>query len=284
MILRCIGCIMLCFSLSGCINPIKEEKGSLITDKISSQYLNKEVNFVIYQPPGFQKVSGNLPVIYLLHGHGGNEMDWFENDEGNIAPLLDSLIKNEKIPPCIAVSVDAGNSWYVDHVERMNSFYLGEFIPFIDSTYGDGISNPERHIAGNSAGGYGALRFAFQRPELFKSAILLSPAAYEPLPPQISSSRQVEAFNKEGEFNDSIWQSYSYKNLIPSLTASAEKPVFYLSVGDDDVYNIVPVVTSLQQFLILEHISNELRITDGGHDWACWRKNFTYALVDLFAK
>jgi enterochelin esterase-like enzyme len=211
-------------------------------------------------------------------------MDWFEPDEGNIAYLLDSLIQNKHIPPIRAVSLNAGNSWYVDRQERMNSFYLSEFIPFIEHTYAENTKQISRIIAGNSAGGYGALRFAFQKPHLFKTVLLLSPAAYDPLPPAISSSRKIDVFAMDGSFNDSVWTHFSYTNLKSSFLNAPSHPKFYISVGDDDAYTIVPVVTSIQQFFVQNQVENELRITDGGHDWNCWRDNFTSALVDSFSE
>ncbi|NND62326.1 MAG: esterase family protein, partial [Flavobacteriaceae bacterium] len=110
----------------------------------------------------------------------------------------------------------------------------------------------------------------------------LSPAAYNPLPPAISSSRKIDVFAEEGVFNDSIWKSYSYLHLLPNFLEKEDHPEFYISVGDDDAYNIVPVVSELQQLLYEAGIKNELRITNGGHDWDCWQSNFTQALVEIF--
>jgi S-formylglutathione hydrolase FrmB len=178
------------------------------------------------------------------------------------------------------VSANAGNSWYVDSVESMESFYLDEFIKHVEASL-DFNGDFKRYIAGNSAGGYGTLRFTLLQPGSFESAILLSPAAYEPLPPVVSSSRKVEAFANDGKFNDSIWQSYSYTHRIDSFLQKKEKPKFYLSVGDDDNYNIVPVVTKLQQLFLKNNVPNELRVMDGGHDWTFWKKSFVNFLTEI---
>lgn len=283
MTVRWIAGICFVFALLACSGQVPQLQGTVRSDKINSVKLNREIDYTVYEAPGFRDGNNSLSILYLLHGHGGNNMDWFEETEGNVAYILDSLISEGKIPALVAVSADAGNSWYVDGTEKMNSFYMSEFIPYFEKKYVSDNKDIKRHIAGNSAGGYGALRFALQEPNLFKNVILLSPAAYDPLPPEISSSRKVATFAKDGIFNDSIWESYSYKNLLKSLKSKKKKPVFYLSVGDDDAYNIVPVVTSLQQYFLKEGIANELRITNGGHDWACWRKNFTRALSEIFS-
>lgn len=256
------------------------DQGGYVHGVYASKVLQRDVPYNIYYPLGHD-LSDSIPLIYLLHGHGGNKDDWFQKEEGDIQGILDSLINERKIPPVIAVSISAGNSWYVDREERMETFFLSEFVPFMTERY-QLKPSARRIIAGNSAGGYGALRFSLQQPELFDEVILLSPASYEPLPPKISSSRKVTAFAVEGVFNDSIWGSFSYKHLLPSFIAQPERPNYYLSVGDDDAYNIVPVVTELQQLFLNNNIKNELRITDGGHDWQCWRTNFSNALVTVF--
>ena len=273
--------ILLFFSIVSCkpTTPI----GSVESKSISSSILQREVAFQVYLPKDEGHMTQKFPVIYFLHGHGGDEKDWFEANEGNIQVFLDSLINNKKIPPVIAVTLNAGNSWYVDRPEPMETFYLEEFIRFIESTYPIN-SNLGRIAAGDSAGGYGALRFSLLKPGLFDAVILLSPASYEPLPPAISSSRKVAAFTKDGEFNDSIWNAFSYTHRWQNLVNAPKKPKYYLSVGDDDVFNIVPVVTTLQQQMLQDRIPNELRITNGGHDWTCWQLNFTEALDDFFSE
>lgn len=260
-----------------------ETQSQVLKGTIDSKILGKKVAYKIYLPFKIDDATSTYPVLYLLHGHGGDESNWFDSDKGNIPVLLDSLRCVKQIPPFIAVSVDAENSWYVDRTEKMETFYLEEFIPFIESNYPIDIKNG-RYLGGNSAGGYGALRFALQKPDWFQDVILLSPASYEPLPPAISSSRKIEAFALNGVFNDSIWHHYSYTRLWDSFMGGNKKPKFYLSVGDDDVYNIVPVVTTLQQLMYQQQIPNELRITDGGHDWVCWRAHISEALVSIFSE
>lgn len=265
--------------LSACNSPGTNDRGN--TDFFTTKG-SLELKYHVYKPAAYENDTRTAyPAIYLLHGHGGDHDDWFQKEEGDVARILDSLIGNELIPPMLAFSLDAGNSWYVDRQVNMETFYMEEFIPETERNFridpGKG-----RFMAGNSAGGYGALRFALKFPSKFDAAILLSPAAYYPAPPNISSSRKVTAFELNGSFNDSIWRSYAYPKLLDSLQAGNEQPAYYLSVGDDDRYNIVPVVSRLQQLFLEYEAKNELRITNGGHDWKCWKVNFANALTEHF--
>ncbi len=264
-----------------CNQPVKTFNGQVEEISMYSEVLKREVAYNIYNAVSKDSLVSPKHVLYLLHGHGGDHQDWFQETEGHVVRLLDSLIASKLIPPVIAISADAGNSWYVDRHDKMETFYITEFIPYIEEQL-ELPSQYERVIAGNSAGGYGTLRFSLLFPEMFNDVILLSPAAYNPSPPAISSSRKIDVFAENGTFNDSIWQSYSYLHLVPEFVKSNDLPKFYISVGDDDAYNIVPVVTEIQQTLLEKGIENELRITNGGHDWTCWQQNFSDALTQIF--
>ena len=252
----------------------------IVTDTLESRVLNKSVAYRVYLPESY-KTNPDLPVIYLLHGHGGSDDDWFTKEEGNAKTILDSLIQIKVIKPLIAVTFNAENSWYVDSKESMESAYINEFIPFIESKYELKKTDLSRIIAGNSAGGFGALRFSLKYPELFKAAILLSPASYSPLPPDISSSRKITAFAKDGIFNDSVWKSYSYTKLVDTITTK-KYPIFYTSTGDHDEYQIFNLVSDLKAFFETHNISNETLVINGSHSWDVWQNCFTNDLIRIF--
>lgn len=253
----------------------------VLKDSLFSKTLNKYVQYRYSLPQNYDE-SQSYPIIYLLHGHGGSSQDWFAPEGGNAAVTLSEMTNNISIPPMIAVSISADNSWYVDSIENWESFYIKEFIPYFEAVFNFSDQSTIRHITGLSAGGFGALRFSLKYPSLFQNVILLSPASYHPSPPLNSSSRKIAAFAVDGVFSDSLWSTFSYKHLQHDFLKSTQRPKFHISVGDDDVFNIVPVVTDLQQFFLKNGVINELRITDGGHDWACWNANFKDALSVLF--
>ena len=257
-----------------------EVVSEVVVDTLQSKVLNKKVPIRIYQPKKQDK-SISLPLVYLLHGHGGSDDDWFTPEEGNVQHLLDSLIAANKIPKLIAVTINAENSWYVNSQENMETFYITEFIPTIESRLYSNSSVTRRYIAGNSAGGYGALNFSLKYPNLFDAAMLLSPAAYYPTPPAISSSRKIDVFSKNGQFNDSIWQSYSYTKIVNDENTNSY-PKFYISTGDDDAYQIFEVVAQLRAFFQTKNIEVETTVINGGHTWDVWRKQFVNDIIRIF--
>jgi len=260
--------------------------GVTSTYKIYSTTLQDSVAISEYYVLENGNVASNTPVLFLLHGHGANNSDWFDPKKGNVAHLLDSLRKIKAIPPVLAVSIDAKNSWYVNSKQPMQTFFMQELFSHYDGKLNRNakpfINNEHKILIGNSAGGYGSLRFAMLEPEQFKAAILLSPAAYYRVPPENSSSRKIDVFAKDQVFNDSVWHSYHYDRLFDGFKKASQKPVFYISTGDKDPYDITPVVKRLEVQLTSANALVNVRIIDGAHDWKAWRNNFVYALIAHF--
>ena len=243
-----------------------------------SALLNDSINYRVYYPAGFEEMD-SVNLLYLLHGHGGSDDDWITKEEGYVQSILDSLIGNDIIPPCVAVTYNAGNSWYVDSKLSMETFIKEEWIPYVNTGLIKDKGIQKKIIAGNSAGGFGTLRLSLLYPELFDASLLLSPAAYYPVPPAISSSRKIDVFSDENGFSETIWQSYSYVNIPLEKDKADSLPMLYLSTGDDDPYEIVHVVTQLRSYFLEHNIDHELTIIDGAHTWDVWRDRFAHDLV-----
>ena len=81
--------------------------------QFQSRALAKAFTYSLYLPDAYAAEPGRrFPVVYLLHGYGGNDRQWIEG--GKADETLDRLIGEGAIPPVIAVMPDASNSWYVD--------------------------------------------------------------------------------------------------------------------------------------------------------------------------
>lgn len=261
--------------------PTERPSSRISKDSFFSNYLDDSVSFQVYHPAKYSEFD-SLPVLYLLHGHGGSDSSWVKSSEGNIQWLLDSLIDNKLIPRVMAVTLNGSNTWYVDSDQKMESTYIQEFIPLIDSAFAENTQDHYRILVGNSAGGYGALRFSLKYPDLFQASILLSPAAYYPEPPMNSSSRKIDIYKTDTFFDVEIWKSYAHLSLINQNKTIKTLPKFYISTGDDDEYQIVKVVTDLKSLLDENHIRNELTIVNGIHDWKVWNNRFCHDIIKVF--
>ena len=141
-------------------------------------------------------------------------------------------------------------------------------------------------------GGYGAIRYLLNYPQLFGGGIVLSPAVYYPLPPADSSTREFGAFGKNDTlFVDDIWLAKNYPVTLKVLESSGLKANVYIAVGDDE-YAIPDINERLHDLDVEAHmfynlarrskaIHAEFRVMQGGHGWEVWRPAFIDALKFL---
>lgn len=242
---------------------------------IPSDMLGREWPCKVYLPGGYDSTALRYPVIYLLHGSGGDENEW-----DRIYPVLDSLIAAGIIPPLITVAPASGTSWWVDGRERFESAFFSDLIPAVDLRYRTIERREGRCVAGFSMGGYGALRYALARCDMFAAATLLSPALYAGQPPPESSARSSGAFGDP--FEAVTWSERNYPAVLEAYLPQPHRTPIYILAGDDDwnhpegfEYNIE------QQAVLLYGLLNrrgdspaELRIVDGGHSWRIWQPGF----------
>ena len=147
----------------------------------SSKILDTERNFAIYLPPGYESSNRSYPVLYLLHGGGGNQTDWIQ--QGEVAFITDNAINSGQATPMIIAMPDAGksDSGYQNDIRGKwdyEDYFFKEFMPYIESNYRIKKEKRFRAIAGLSMGGEASFVYANLQPELFSSACLLS-ASFE---------------------------------------------------------------------------------------------------------
>jgi enterochelin esterase-like enzyme len=253
--------------------------GTLVPHAFASPTLGRDWKCLVYEPDGCAAGTGQLPVLYLLHGYGGDENDWA--NAGDIVRTADSLIAGGFVPPCLIVMPDGGNLWWSDGVERMETAFFADLIPRIERTWRADPRREARFVAGLSMGGYGALRFALLHPERFGAAALLSAAIYDPLPPPASGARRSGVFGG-GTFDEALWKSRNWPALMDGYVAKRKPVPLYVLAGDDDDFRLEREATRLYQRLRDAGQPAELRIVDGGHHWDIWRRGIAEALPWLF--
>ncbi|MEZ6127924.1 MAG: alpha/beta hydrolase-fold protein [Planctomycetaceae bacterium] len=134
-----------------------------------SKLVNQQIGYCVYLPPSYSlEADRRYPVIYNLHGNGGNEFTGLES-----IAVLDEGIRAGRWPEIIMVLPNGGHStFYKDSADGrlpIESILITEFLPFIDSTYRTIAERHGRCIEGFSMGGRGATRLAVKYPEFFCS-------------------------------------------------------------------------------------------------------------------
>ena len=294
--------VLLCLA-SLLANPVRiaaadiPSAGTMTASTFQSAALGEALSYWIYLPAVYAtSPAARFPVLYLLHGRGDSMEAW-----RTIQPDLDRLIAAHEIPPVIAVLPDAPSNhragYYVDSSfsggRRVETAFTTDLVRHVDTTYRTQPDRAGRIVAGYSMGGYGALRFSLAHPELFHAAIVLSPAVYFPLPPRDSSTREFGAFGRGNlGFDDDIYREKNYPALLPSFVATRLPLVMFIAVGDDE-HALADPAEAVHDLDYEAHtlynkvrrapgITAQLRVVDGGHNWATWRPTFLEGVRYVF--
>jgi S-formylglutathione hydrolase FrmB len=224
------------------------EAGTVVTGTAPPGAAGVEIEYAAYLPPGYDTSDDTYASIYLLHGRGDTMAAWQQ-----VTDELDELIGRGDIPPLIAVMPDAPwsdrGSWYVDSEYTGGAVSPGtavetaltlDLVGHIDEAFRTVPDRRARAVGGYSMGGYGALRYALARQDVFAAGLILSPAVYVPLPPADSSARDFGGFGSgDALFDPGRYDELTYPSLLPHVDAELPTRLF-LAVGDDEWTNPDP--------------------------------------------
>jgi enterochelin esterase-like enzyme len=282
------GALFLCFvtlQLS-----FSQEKGSVLGSvKIESEILHKTVDYSVYLPYSYNSDTLKYPVIYLLHGFGGDETSWLVRC--NLANLADSLIYEGVLPETIIIMPDGDNSYYINDYKSKNNyedFFITEFIPGIESKYRIIQTKNDRTICGLSMGGFGAIILPVKHPDLFGYSISLSAAVRTP--DEFASLAQVKyETNFSPIFGDSLkgknritehWKNNSPYFLIDSVSAKDLCTInWFIDCGMND--QLYSSNKAFHEILLTNNIPHEYHMRVGSHNWNYWRSGFIEGMIYL---
>ncbi len=237
--------------------------GRIDTIVYNSTTVSTHRKALIYTPPGFTKKK-KYPVLYLLHGIGGDEKEWFNGGSPQI--ILDNLSAEGKIEPMIVVMPNGramkddraiGNIMAPDKVEAFANFekdLLNDLIPFIEKSYPVLTDRENRAIAGLSMGGGQSLNFGLGN---------------------------LDKFAWIGGFS-SAPNTKAPEVLVPNPAVANEKiKLLYISCGASD--GLIGFSYRLHNYLNKNNVPHIYFIEPGVHDFKVW-KNGLFMFSQLLFK
>ena len=242
--------------------------GNVTTTWYHSDILGSERRLSVYTPPFYDKNIQSYPVLYLLHGSGGDENAWLEL--GRTARIMDNLIAEGKIQPMLVVMPNGNPSKQaapgetpdnLNYQPAMSNSFPGykdgsyeksftEIIHFIDNRYRTIPDKRHRAIAGLSMGGFHTLYISLNYPDYFNYIGLFSAGL---------SANGVDP------------NSPMYTNLdekLGNLKRSGYQ-LFWIGIGKDDF-----LYDANQQFRQrMDSLGMKYQYVEStrGHIWANWR-------------
>ena len=236
--------------------------GTVDTITYNSKTVTVARKALVYTPPGYSK-NKKYPVLYLLHGIGGDEKEWFNQGAPNI--ILDNLYAQGKLQPMIVVLPNGramkndraeGNIMAADKVEAFSTFekdLLTDLIPYIEKKYPVLKSRENRAIAGLSMGGGQSLNFGLGNIDRFAWVGGFSSAPNTKLPAQ----------------------------LLPKPELAKQLKLLWVSCGDAD--GLMNISMRTHDYLKQNKIPHIFYVEPGGHDFKVW-KNDLYMFSQLLFK
>lgn len=249
--------------------------GSLSKVWYHSEKLNADRRITVYTPAEYETNGQRYPVLYLLHGMGGDEDSW--STLGRAAQILDNLIVQGKAKPMIVVMTN-GNSdlqaaWgesptgYVTPTIELPKTTDGSFeeafpevVTFVDKAYRTIAKKESRAIAGLSMGGFHSMQISKEYPTLFNYIGLFSASA---------------RFKGRKD-------SHIYENCEAKIkTQFAQKPALYwIAIGKDDF--LYEENQKFRSFLDANGFQYTYVESEGGHIWRNWRNYLCQFLPLIF--
>jgi S-formylglutathione hydrolase FrmB len=253
---------------------------------LNSQILKQVVHYCVYLPEGYDAAAkapgaARYPVLYFLHGLGDNEQTLFNSGGWT---LLDEMRHQHRIGNFLIAAPEGRRSFYVNSASGTvlySDFFLREFIPHIEGKYHAGASRAKRGISGISMGGYGALRFAFARPDLFSAVSAQSAALITESPRELDTASSTGApLGKvlAAVFGDPInithWNANSPFLLAKRDATALRKLAIYFNCGQDDNYGFEKGASALHEELVKEGVRHEYRPYPGDHSISYFLAHF----------
>ncbi len=228
-------------------------KGSIETIEYPSKTVGTDRKANIYTPPGYSE-SKKYPVLYLLHGIGGDHNEWLNG--ANPQVILDNLYAEGKLEPMIVVMPNGramkddradGNIFDPEKMAAFATFeqdLLNDLIPYIESNYPVIKDREHRALAGLSMGGGQSLNFGLGNLDVFAWVGGFSSAPNTKTPEELVP--EPEKTNKMLKF---LW----------------------ISCGDED--GLMNFSKRTHDYLDKHNVSHVFYVEPGGHDFKVWKND-----------
>jgi enterochelin esterase-like enzyme len=237
------------------------DRGKLEMVAYDSTTVGIERKAQIYTPPGYSQ-DQKYPVLYLLHGIGGDENEWARGGSPDV--ILDNLYADKKAVPMIVVLANGRAAKDVtarDPIPKQSPAFaafekdlLTDLIPFIEKSYSVKTDRESRALAGLSMGGGQALNFGLNNLDTFAWVGGFS-SAPNTRPP-------AELIKDPGE-------------------ATMKLRLLYVACGDQD--RMFRISQDVHNMLDEKQVPHRYNVISGGqHDFKVWKSDLYHFAQLLF--
>ncbi len=240
---------------------------------------NEMRRLAVYTPPGYETSTEKYPVLYLLHGVGGDEEAWLGS--GRESQIMDNLIAQGKATPMIVIMPNGNVSQEAAPGKGVQGFVKPTFMlphtmdgkfeetfmdimTFVEDNYRTIESKEGRAIAGLSMGGFHTANISLNYPNTFDYVGLFSSAL---------------GVRPMGSANSPV-----YQNMDEKLVRQRDNgyQLYWMGMGVDDMPMIYNGNRDFREKMDGLGMTYEYLETEGGHTWNNWRNYLSVFAQKLF--
>jgi enterochelin esterase-like enzyme len=235
--------------------------GAWATVRYFSKVTQTERQMQVYTPPGYGHDNRRYPVLYLMHGGGGNDTDWIVNMRANY--IMDNLVAQKKVVPMIVVMPDgyvapvASGGSILDTIGAHDVFpqeLLGSIVPTIEQNYRVAPGPKNRALAGLSLGGMWTM-----------DTLLLNPGAFA----YIGVFSSCLGYRSTTFLTDLV---QNHSDLLSNPAINRETKLFWITVGGPQE-NVAACNVATRAVFDQYQIKYTFVQGTAGHVWDTWRHN-----------
>ncbi|MCP9756171.1 esterase family protein [Lacihabitans sp. CCS-44] len=263
-----------------CVLPANA--ASVDTLEIPSAAMNRTLKAAVVLPASYTKTQALYPVLYLLHGAGGNFSTWLNKTHDK------NLFQNLADQYNVIVVMPDGDiySWYLDSPSNKESqfetYISQEVVAKIDVIYRTVRSPKGRLISGYSMGGHGAMYLSARHPDIFGAAGTMSGAMdmdfskFKISKEQISSTKDLfEKILGTGDIRNEVFLKNSIVNMVDTIKKNAIPIV--MDCGVDDF--LIDLNRELHERLLYAGVAHDYTERPGAHTWPYWENALPYQML-----
>ena len=225
-------------------------RGKIEMVEYDSKSVGNKRKALVYTPPGYS-TEKKYPVLYLLHGIGGDEEEWRRGGRPDI--ILDNLIAEKKAAPMIVVMPNGraqpndrpGTNVFATAPAfgKFDKDLLGDLIPFVESKYSVKKDRENRALAGLSMGGGQSLNFGLAN---------------------------LDTFAWVGGFSSAPNTKPPAELLPDPEKAKKQLKLLFLSCGNKD--GLIRVSQGVHAYLKEKDVPHIWHVDEHAHDFQHWKK------------
>jgi enterochelin esterase-like enzyme len=264
---------------SAVFQPRPVPHGTVAATWFPSIALNGSRRIFVYTPPGYEATLTKYPVLYLLHGSGGDEDAWISMGVANV--ILDNLIAQGKAKPMIVVMP---NAYWNEHAaldlggarsapppgvgggnqrfDANEKDIVDDMIPFVEKTYRALPGRENRALAGLSMGAGISVNVGLKRLDVFATVGVFSSGMFGGVATMPATGSAILDKISPGFFAD-------------SAATNKKLRLLFVSCGTEDPR--LPYLTKVTEDLRGHQINYVYKTYPGGHEWKVWR----HSLADM---